>query len=287
MRGSIISIVACVLAVVACDARAQSGREFANAVNLAGRQRMLSQKMSKEFALLALGVDVDDQQTALRATIDLFETSLAKLQSGDTAAGIPVPPDEAIRSQWKQVRELWRVFKELLETARTLEEIDRATLEQVAAQNLALLQETNKAVQLYLAAAGKAGVEVTSSVVDIAGRQRMLSQKMSKEVLWIALGIDAEAQRTALAATRALFVRSHDGLIAGDEELGLPATADEEILRQMRQVSRLWQEFSGLLDTALAGDLGPDLLQSLARLNLTLLHEMNRAVQMYAGLAES
>ncbi len=287
MRSPIVSMLACLLAIAASDASAQSPRAFASAVNMAGRQRMLSQKMSKEFALLALGVDTANQQTSLTATMELFESSLAKLQNGDAAAGIPAPPGEAIQVQLKHVEELWLSFKEVLESGRALETVDSATLAKVAAQNLLLLQEANKAVQLYVVAAAKAGVEVAGNVVNIAGRQRMLSQKMSKEICFIALGIDAEGQRAALAATQALFARSLDGLIAGDEELGLPATSHEEILQQMRLVSSLWEEFSARVDTALNGAVDTAYLEKLASLNLTLLGEMNRAVQMYAGLAES
>ena len=57
--------------------------------------------------------------------------------------------------------------------------------------------------------------------VNISGRQRMLSQKMSKEALAISAGINEEANRASLGKTHALFQKSHSGLIKGDAALGL------------------------------------------------------------------
>jgi two-component system sensor kinase FixL len=64
-------------------------------------------------------------------------------------------------------------------------------------------------------------------VMNIAGRQRMLSQKLTKTALVLARESDSERQtklRDELAEVLDLWSRSHHGLQAGDAELRLPGT---------------------------------------------------------------
>ena len=57
-------------------------------------------------------------------------------------------------------------------------------------------------------------------VINVAGRQRMLSQKMSKHALLYELG-DQQAKEEMETASR-LFDQSLEGLTNGDAETGLP-----------------------------------------------------------------
>lgn len=69
-------------------------------------------------------------------------------------------------------------------------------------------------------------------VVNIAGRQRMLSQRISKNAALIASSPNiAEQQRYAseLSASLDTWQQSHDGLRFGDDELGLPGENTDEV----------------------------------------------------------
>ena len=70
-------------------------------------------------------------------------------------------------------------------------------------------------------------------VINLAGKQRMLTQKMSKEALLVAKGIDAEENKANLQKTAALFGKTLTGLVKGDADLGLPKTEDAAILEQL------------------------------------------------------
>ncbi len=78
-----------------------------------------------------------------------------------------------------------------------------------------------------------------SRVVNLAGRQRMLSQKISK--LALVLGTEAEpAERKRramqLEEALALWHESHDGLRHGDNELGLPGQNSPEVERMLEEI---------------------------------------------------
>lgn len=89
-------------------------------------------------------------------------------------------------------------------------------------------------------------------VLNLSGRQRMLSQKMSKEMMLIALGVDAQKNLAELEKTAALFDRTLKGLRDGDKELRLPPTADERIRRQLDATERVWREYQGTVKGVLA-----------------------------------
>lgn len=64
-----------------------------------------------------------------------------------------------------------------------------------------------------------------SRVVNVAGRQRMLSQKLTKECVLLSLSPDRNKRvviRNHIDSTLVLWINSHEGLIHGDSAMGLP-----------------------------------------------------------------
>lgn len=135
------------------------------------------------------------------------------------------------------------------------------------------------------------GQKDDSTVINIAGRQRMLSQKMSKEAMAIQAGLAVEKNRAELKKTHKLFESSLQNLINGNSKMNLPATRDKAILKQMNQVERLWGEFSNQIRTILNSSSTDDQIGHASKLvlekNIPLLTEMNKAVGMYASQSQA
>ena len=121
-------------------------------VNLAGRQRMLSQKMTKEILLFSEGY-LSPEKVA--STINVFHDTLNSLYHGGRApldlaqtqfADLPKPESKEVIDQLQKVESIWKQFRE--NALQILEEKEQPSLEHVKKINVALLEEMNKAVFL-------------------------------------------------------------------------------------------------------------------------------------------
>jgi nitrate/nitrite-specific signal transduction histidine kinase len=271
-------LCALVLGLTAVSASyAATKQEMAVVINLAGKQRMLTQKMSKEALLIAKGIDVEANKKNLAATEGLFGKTLKGLIQGDADLGLPKTENPEILAQLEKVSGLWSTFEPNLD-AVLKGDTSKAVLEKIARENLPLLKNMNAAVQMYASESGSKLDPAMATTINLAGKQRMLTQKMTKELLLVANGIDVEANEANLKKTVALFDRTLKGLQDGDKELGLPGTKDPAILAQLAVVEKLWVEYKPVLD---AVDTSPGGLEKAAKLNLPLLKDMNKAVKMY------
>jgi len=271
-------LCALVLGLTAVSASyAATKQEMAVVINLAGKQRMLTQKMSKEALLIAKGIDVEANKKNLAATKALFDKTLKGLIQGDADLGLPKTENPQILAQLEKVSGLWSTFEPSLD-AVLKGDTSKAVLEKIARENLPLLKNMNAAVQMYASESGSKLDPAMATTINLAGKQRMLTQKMTKELLLIANGIDTEANEANLKKTVALFDRTLKGLQDGDKQLGLPGTMDPAILAQLAVVEKLWAQYKPVLD---AVDTSPGGLEKAAKLNLPLLKNMNKAVKMY------
>jgi nitrate/nitrite-specific signal transduction histidine kinase len=101
-------------------------------------------------------------------------------------------------------------------------------------------------------------------VVNIAGRQRMLSQKLSKNALAIESPSDPlgrDARRKELADVIKLWERSHLGLQLGDDKLELPGENSVQVRRMFAAIEPMHREMLSAAKS-LAGSSEP---QAIAR----------------------
>jgi hypothetical protein len=251
--------------------------DMGKVINLAGKQRMLTQKMSKEALLIAKGIDAAGNTENLKKTSALFDKTLRGLINGDADLGLDKTEDAVIVEQLNKVAAMWGTFNESIQKVAS-GDTSGATLKAIADQNVPLLKAMNAAVQMYAKASGSSLEKGMATTINLAGKQRMLTQKMTKELLLVANGIDTDASKASLGKTVALFEKTLTGLVKGDADLGLPATTDKDILVQLGKVKALWVDYKPVLDSVDISEAG---LQSAAAKNLPLLKNMNAAVKMY------
>lgn len=122
-----------------------------------------------------------------------------------------------------------------------------------------------------------------SVVINLAGRQRMLSQKMTKEILLFAKGsLSAdEVNNTIAVFHQTLEALMHGGKapldLARTKFALLPANESQTALNQLREVASLWETFIDRADLFLRNK-DSESLNYINKNNIGLLKEMNEAV---------
>lgn len=265
----------------------KAGVDFRHTINMADRERLLSQKLSKELLLVALGYNKKENLRNIQYDHDTFARILKGLHYGDVELALQPTEDGEVLDRLSRVEELWPLFESALRDSIKSGHVLRDHVEIVADLSLPLLTAMDEAVQSY--EDWDARITPTFSlldhVVNLAGRQRMLSQKMATEFLLIAYGHSVKINRARLKGTIKQFDRVMTGLMTGDGQLRLLPPPNQRIMAQLRSVQRLWADYRPLLETAMKGKkVSEDHLAHMASLSGSLLSEMDAAVNMYETL---
>ena len=234
------------------------GMDMGEAINQAGRQRMLTQRIVKSYAMVAQGIDLTaDKQ--LRDAVTLFEQQLDNLNQ--------FAPSEQVKSDLDVVQQRWQPFKEL-----ALQPVSReqaVELRGLADQTLAAAHQVVLSLQ---------AVSGTSAghLVNISGRQRMLSQRLAGLYLYRAWGIKQDS-------LEANYAKATEEFAAALKELSAAKENTPEITKALDKVGDHWYLFqrSGKLRD---GNFIPLLI---VRSSEKILVMMNSITGQYAIIADS
>ncbi len=255
-------------------------------INLAGRQRMLTQRMAKALCFAAIGIQKEQHLAMARDAHHLFDQTLTELRDGGGEFNFQREERQIILSELRDVEHLWATYRDKITRAWNSGEVDPETLGLIYETNVPTLFQANEAVSAYARYYNDPAVHPALALaINLAGRQRMLSQKASKEFCFVLYGKNAQTNREALGGTIELFNTSLEDLRFGSSALGLPGAPSEEIVRQLILIEDLWAPLSEILVRVAAGE-DPTVseIEYIATKNNEVLAEMNRAVGMYEAL---
>ncbi len=135
------------------------------------------------------------------------------------------------------------------------------------------------------------GQKDDSRIVNLAGRQGMLTQKIMKEVSLVInySGEDMaelEGRKDTLVSTVELFNESLHGLIDGNAGMGLPPAEENGFRAQLIKVEALWSHFEEIVSGGLSGGFTAADIKFMSENNMPLLEEMKKAVVIYEGISK-
>ncbi|TGO02140.1 hypothetical protein PN36_29790 [Candidatus Thiomargarita nelsonii] len=271
-----LTLVSTLILTFSLATYAATKHEMGIIINLSGKQRMLTQKITKEILLIANGIDVKANLANVKKSAALFDKTLKGLLNGDKELGLVKTESVLIIQQLHVVNRLWQLFYYNVNKVLENRDTSKAVLQKIARLNMPLLRHMNKAVNMYEKRSGYTTLAPKmAEIINKAGRQRMLTQKMTKEFLLLAKRFAVKWHKVKLAKTVALFDETLNWLIRN--------TSERAILVQLNVVKNLWGEYKPILDQV---NVSREALQKAARLNLPLLIQMNKAVEMYTASAK-
>lgn len=265
----------------ACNIVSATGVDYANLINLAGMQRMSTQKMSKEILLIAWNIDVDKNAEELKKTADTFERTLNGLVNGDKELGLSPSKERDVVNQLNHIQSYWNDFKSIVVETAASRQTSQSIMRRVSDLDLLLLRACDELVTMHEVEAEQQ-TEGEALIINLSARQRMLTQKMAKEFLLITLNVNAAENKLRLKHSAYLFERTLNGILKGDRYLKLHPTTNKAIIQQLSKVQSLWNDFKKPIDATVdTGKWSQDSIRTIVDLNLPLLTEMHKAVKMY------
>jgi len=231
-----------------------------DAINKAGRQRMLSQRMGKAWLALVLGVEPVAAQQALDKSMGLFDRQLVELKA--------FAPNPEIRDTYGKLEAAWSDYKAAL-VGTAPGRPGAPGMLQADARVLALAHQGT--VQ-YEAASGKP----VGKLVNVAGRQRMLSQRMAKFYLAAMLPVDATTASAEITRARTEFLSAMELLRNAPE-------ATPRIKDELQLADGQWVFFDAALKKIQSGA-STKPLQDVFVSSENLLSVMDRVTGLYSAI---
>jgi len=261
---------------------ALSDKELAIAINLAGKQRMLTQKISKEALLISLDIDKEENKKKLEKSVKLFDKTLNGLIYGDKDLELAPSKDKKVEAKLKEVKELWQPFYKNAKIIYSSQKPPKDAFIYIDKNNLNLLKTMNEAVSLYTLLGDKGSNKLKiANDINLAGKQRMLTQKMAKDILRYKNNLDAKEALKSLNSSAKLFDKTLNGLYNGDKELNLVGTNLPKIRNQLDIVKSRWSEAKELMSKAIKSKNDKKVVKELiSKLDETKV-QMNKAVVLY------
>ncbi len=167
-----------------------------DAINKAGSQRMLNQRMAKSYLAIGLGVLPAESERALASAMALYDRQLIELKA--------FAPTSEIKETYQQLEAKWSDYKTLLVGTKPSQQGAAALL---SASNAALVLGNMGALQFEQLSGTNIG-----KLVNVAGRQRMLSQRMAKGYLAASWNVQTQSSKTELTQSQEEFFAAHQTL---------------------------------------------------------------------------
>ena len=225
-------------------------------IAIAGRQRMLAEGMAKEVCYIDAGVDTTESLRELYVMWNVYGWYHRGIYLGNAQLDLFEEKNERIKRMWIEVDQVWDGIAPKYNSIMENEVVANGDFDQVMQITDKLSFLNNDLVSLlgsvYAGDINDAG-HGSALLINLYERERMLSQKLSKEACLIQHGYQSDATRARFVETRDNFTVSMNALINGMESVSVPAAPTSEIRDQLLKAQSHWNNVQGLADLVAKG----------------------------------
>ncbi|MDX1722750.1 MAG: type IV pili methyl-accepting chemotaxis transducer N-terminal domain-containing protein [Pseudomonas sp.] len=229
----------------------------AEAMNLSGMQRMLSQRIAKTYLMIGAEIRPDQAEQQL-------DQSIAKFESNYLALG-EYAPTAQIRTALTDVGQTWQRYREL-----ALSRPDKQQALVILELSDRLLAQSEQVVQLLERHSGGQ----SARLVNRSGRQRMLSQRIAK--LYLAM-----SWRLPVAGLEQAFNQAVDEFDQALQELQQARQNTPAIVKGLQQAEAQWRFTRAGFNLSADSRFVPTVIATTSE---TLLWQMNELTSQYEGV---
>ena len=282
-------------------ASAQSGSATANETDrsvvsdgadrilLAGQLRTLTQQVAAASCAVTSGVDVDEAYSVMEQATTNFDRYIVALRDGDEAMQIHGPEQNArISEDIEHVQQEWSAIHGAVDAVLAdRNDVDAAHV--IDDHNMQLLELTTV---LSTDVSGRYAdpYEVSARdalLIEIAGRQLMLTQRMAKDSCEIWSGYNSEAAKIDLAATMEVFESSLTALRFGLDAVGVIPAPNDVIRDDLDTLLARWDVIKENQQTLVdGGELNDEQKTEIFHDLLVELDDLEHLLQDYKEYAE-
>ncbi len=184
-------LVAAICAPATVTLTAQERMAIATAINRTAKFRALSQRMAKAYGQLYLKMLPEQTRKVLQQTVQQVQSGLAELERQNWPGAVA-----------RHIADVHASATKLITMAAL--PADRDGFLAVSRQSDEMLKLANTATEAF----EKLTQSSTAQLVNVAGRQRMLSQRVAKNYTLLAAGFDLREARDQMAGDLDLFQAS-------------------------------------------------------------------------------
>ena len=188
-----------VISVLASSVSAIEITSSTQAVDVAGKQRMFTQRMLKDYAMVGMGNTFGKPEEDLKTISADFQDHMESLAN--------YTKSDKVKKSIKKVEALWIPLQKTLAESPSKEKVEKLQVDLDA-----LLKAADDTTKLFANESGKASGET----VNKAGRQRMLSQRMASLYMLKVWKVEDPQFKTKLDDAMELFKTSLSELEKSD-----------------------------------------------------------------------